>query len=33
MTLPLVLVELVGWRMVPVVAMICWALFVIEEVL
>ena len=24
--------HMVGWRVVPIVAIICWALFVIEEV-
>jgi hypothetical protein len=31
-SLPLVLVEAMGWRMVPVVAGACWALLSIEEV-
>ena len=30
--LPLVLVEGLRWRMVPLVAIVCWALFVIKEV-
>jgi len=31
-TLPLVLVHTLKWKMIPVVAIICWMLFVIEEV-
>lgn len=31
-SLPLVLVEQLGWRMIPSVAVICWALLCIEEV-
>ena len=31
-TLPLSLVESLQWRMIPAVVIICWALFVIEEV-
>lgn len=31
-TLPFVLVHSLGWIMVPVVSLICWSLFVIEEV-
>jgi len=31
-TLPMVLVESLGYRMIPAVAVLCWALFTIEEV-
>lgn len=31
-TLPLVLVQPLGWRMIPTIIVICWALFTIEEV-
>jgi predicted membrane chloride channel (bestrophin family) len=31
-TLPLVLVVPLGWRMIPTITVICWALFTIEEV-
>ena len=31
-TLPFVLVHQVTWRVIPMVALVCWALFVIEEV-
>ncbi len=31
-SLPLVLVDAMGWRMVPVVAVSCWALLATEEV-
>ena len=32
LTLPLVLVDSLRWRMIPLVVVISWALFVIEEV-
>jgi hypothetical protein len=31
-TLPLVMVDAFRWRMVPIVCLTCWALFVIEEI-
>jgi len=31
-TLPFVLVNALGWLMIPTVALVCWGLFVIEEV-
>ena len=31
-TLPFVLVHSLQWQMIPTVALICWSLFVIEEV-
>jgi len=31
-TLPFVLVNALGWMMIPTVALVCWGLFVIEEV-
>ena len=32
LSIPLSLSHMVEWRVVPIVATICWALFVIEEV-
>lgn len=31
-TLPLIMVEAFKWRMIPIVFLLCWALFVIEEI-